>query len=222
MNKTAIHLRQRRASRAKHRGFSAIEVLLSMTVLGVGAAAVISMERAVVQGNYDARRLDVATSIGRMWLDRLRRDSLSWTLPNPHLAQSQPTLAGSSNLSATKWLNVVTRPATTWFFPGYATATTPESAAFDALGRDLQSTELANAIYCVNYRVEWLDYPLTATALSNGLMRAEVRVYWQRQIGLGSTTALCPADMSDVNVSNPNQIFQFVYLTTAIRENIQL
>src|SRR5271165_2005192 len=70
------------------RGYTAVEVLMAMTVMTIGAAAVMSMQKASVQGNLDARETDVANSIARMWVERLQRDAMQWTQPN----NQNPTL----------------------------------------------------------------------------------------------------------------------------------
>ena len=54
---------------------------MAMTVMAIGAAAVITMQKTSVQGNLDARKTDVANSIARMWVERLQRDAMQWTLP---------------------------------------------------------------------------------------------------------------------------------------------
>ena len=49
-------------------GYTAVEVLMAMTVMVIGAAAVISMQKTSIQGNLDARKTDIANSIGaRGW-----------------------------------------------------------------------------------------------------------------------------------------------------------
>ena len=60
--------------RASTRAYTAVEVMLSIVVLGVGAAGVMSMQQASIQGNADAHMLDVGNSIARTWLERLRRN----------------------------------------------------------------------------------------------------------------------------------------------------
>jgi len=74
---------RRSFARAIARGYTVVEVLLSMTVLAIGASAVMSMQKAALQGNLDARKTDMANSIARMWVERVRRDATQWTLPSP-------------------------------------------------------------------------------------------------------------------------------------------
>ena len=81
-----------------------------MTVMSIGAAAVISMQRASVQGNLDARKSDIANSIARTWVERLERDSMQWTLPGP----SNPT---GNNLATALVINAGLSAQNTWFQP---------------------------------------------------------------------------------------------------------
>src|ERR1700722_13718834 len=63
-------------------GYTAVEVLLAITVMAIGAAGVMSMQSGAVAGDMESRRLDVANSIARTWVERLRRDSTVWTTPS--------------------------------------------------------------------------------------------------------------------------------------------
>ena len=71
------------------RGYTAIEVLMAMTVMAIGGAAVITMQKTSVTANLDARRADVANSIARTWVERLRRDGMAWTSPGPESTAQQ-------------------------------------------------------------------------------------------------------------------------------------
>lgn len=60
----SFHSPSRASSRPRTgRGYTAIEVMLAITVLMIGSAGVMSMQKASIQGNFDARRLDLANSI---------------------------------------------------------------------------------------------------------------------------------------------------------------
>ncbi|HEY8091971.1 MAG TPA: prepilin-type N-terminal cleavage/methylation domain-containing protein, partial [Polyangiaceae bacterium] len=120
----------RAAARRAARGYTAVEVLMAMTVMTIGAAAVISMQKASVQGNLDARKTDVANSIARTWVERLQRDAMQWTLPN----SANP--AGNNIGNA---LLIGGNVTGTWFLPTQYMGGTPEtmSPGFDILGRDV-------------------------------------------------------------------------------------
>ena len=49
---------------------------MAMTVMAIGGAAVMTMQKTSVTGNLDARKADVANSIARTWVERLQRDSM--------------------------------------------------------------------------------------------------------------------------------------------------
>ena len=150
------------------RGYTAIEVMISMAVLAIGAAAVMTMQRGAVQGNVDARRIDAGNSIARLWMERLRRDAMLWTLPN-----SRNPNPGSDNRVANAPLLAVVDGQ--WHAPvGRLSDETPSGAnppppispGFDLLGRDLPRSELSNVnvpAYCVQTRLTWL-VPTTSSA----------------------------------------------------------
>ena len=200
--------------RGDARGYTAIEVLMAMTLFAIGAAGVIGMQRATIQGGEDARRFDMATNIANEWLARLQRDANYWTQPNAQVPDQM-------NINQTRWLLDVDRPCS-----AFCAITMPSapadglSPAFDSFGRDLPSGT-TNAIYCVQYRLQWIASPGTgptypaATLRLTGLMRAEVRVYWARleSTALGDCSAVIPDAIPAVSP------YHFVYAATAIREN---
>ena len=72
-----------RRQRKGERGYTVVEVMSAMTLIAIGAAGVIGMQRVTIQGGMDARNFDVATNIAREWQSRLQRDAaLNWTAPN--------------------------------------------------------------------------------------------------------------------------------------------
>jgi prepilin-type N-terminal cleavage/methylation domain-containing protein len=200
------------------RGYTAIEVLIAMTVMAIGAAAVMTMQKASIQGNLDARRLDVANGIARMWEERLQADATAWTQPNGNA----PTV---TNLSAHNGALIADGigKAGQWFLPGdYMTNTVPESYMFDILGRDLKSGNSANAIFCVAVRMTIL-VPGTV-ALAPALLRADVRVLWLRDLGSNPSggAAFCAANGDAVSSTPPAPdpaTYHALYVTTALKGN---
>ena len=203
-------------NRSRSRGYTAIEVLLAMTVAAIGAAAVMSMQKATMQGDLDARKMDLANSIARTWVERLERDAMQWTLPGPALPNA------ASNMSNVHLF--ANNVDTGWYVPtAYVAATPPTSYAFDILGRDLAAGDIASfAIFCVNVRV--------STLVANQFLRADVRVLWLG--GLGTSGAnpspFCSPQNSDMTSADPNSnsmtnygapAYRAIYVTTAIREN---
>lgn len=201
----------RMRSRSRSRGYTAVEVLMAMTLFAIGAAGVIGMQRVTMQGGEDARRVDMANNIANEWLGRLQRDSSFWTTPS----SDNPT---SINLyTNTKWLSQVASCGTFCNPPMPAAPAEGQSPAFDMFGRDLPSGT-TDAWYCVQYRLTWIADPGTAPALKlTSLMRAEVRVYWNRleaaPIGDCSNP---PPEAIPTTTASP---WHMVYAATAIRPN---
>ena len=196
---------------------------MAMTVMAIGGAAVMTMQKTSVVGNVDARKADVANSIARTWVERLQRDSMQWTLPGPE--------GGNSNLANALILANVNAAPGRWFLPLQETGQTggPDtmSPAFDILGRDLPQTSFASADFCVNVRLTWLPQPPSPL----DLIRADVRVIWPMGI-LNSLPGFCnatTAGLTDPNKdpgalraagADPNQpVFHTLYVATTIREN---
>lgn len=208
MTKTTLQ----RFSRRRSRGFTAVEVLAAMTLFAIGAAGVISMQKASIQGNADARRYDIATGIGAEWIARLRRDSMSWTEPNATVT--------TNNFGNTLWLrNTSMLPTplpddTGWLLPGPVATTNyfGTSYAFDVLGREVPAGS-ADTFYCVNYRLGWLQTD-PANAGAGLTARAEVRVFWPRF----SQPPAANCNPATANGASPSR-FHFLYTTTTVRRN---
>jgi prepilin-type N-terminal cleavage/methylation domain-containing protein len=223
MNATVPRLRARTATR----GYTAVEVLMAMTVMVIGAAAVISMQKTSVTANFDARQTDVANAIARTWMERLQRDAMQWTCPGP-------ACPSTGNNPQTALIVTSGNVTGAWFLPKqYLGVTTPESMSpgFDILGRDLPQTKLApdsvsgwpGAAFCVNVRLSWLV--AQSIPVEPGLVRADVRVLWPRGIVGGApaagfcddtTAALVDPDSSAPQAQRP--FFRSIYLTSALRE----
>jgi hypothetical protein len=194
-------------------------VLIAMTVMAIGAAAVMTMQKASIQGNLDARRLDVANGIARMWVERLEADATAWTQPNANA----PSVTNLSTHNGALIADGIGSNATNWFLPAdYMNNTPPESYMFDILGRDLAAADSASAIYCVAVRMT----PLVpgAIAAAPALVRADVRVLWLRDLGSNPSggTAFCAAG-GDAVSSLPTQpdpaVYHALYVTTALKGN---
>lgn len=196
--------------RRNQRGFTAIEVLSAMTLLAIGAAGVIGMQRVTLQGTEDARRYDVAGNIANEWCSRLQRDSTQWTLPNA-------VNLNVNDIGNTKFIKDVNSgscfPA--WCSPPAAAPAAGMTGAFDMFGRDL-AIPSTDATYCAQYRLQWIASPGVAAPFNVvSLMRAEVRVFWSR---LERNPILdCAAATPDI--ATATQIYHFVYATTHVREN---
>jgi prepilin-type N-terminal cleavage/methylation domain-containing protein len=212
------------------RGYTAIEVLMAMTVMAISGVAVMTMQKTSVTANLDARRTDVANEIARTWVERLQRDSMQWTLPSPQ------NPAGD-NLASAPILAQGIGAAGAWILPTQEMAQShgaqTMSPAFDLLGRDLPLDSFGSADFCVNVRLRWLA-PAPTTS-GGDLIRADVRVIWP--IGIfnsfnatagGFCNAQTAAD-TDPNTDSAivrasggdpgSPALHAIYLTTTIRKN---
>jgi Tfp pilus assembly protein PilV len=208
------------------RGFTAVEVLIAMTIMFIGAAAVMTMQKTSIQGNLDARRADVATSIARAWVERIRRESMRWTQPSASSA--------ASNLAAVTGLN--TGALGTWFRPtsdmiagGESNPSAVETAsyAFDILGRDLAQADI-NATAPTPNNVEFCTEARITALLAGAAYRVDVRVIWPRgthtvpnAASATNFTKFFPCVAGGTLFPDPLDytLFHAVIVTTAIAEN---
>lgn len=194
------------------RGYTVVEVMISLAVLAVGTSGIISMQKVVAATNREARNLALANQIARGWLDRLRTDATAWNHP--------VTPTENDDLGDTIWLGQVNSANGAWFRPtdnalGYAAA--------DIFGNDVPSSSLARAGFCTNVRLTWLYGAANATPAGSWAIRAEVRVFWLREGAGGNADdnhVFCDTSMSPDNITaNPTR-YHFVYAVAAIPENV--
>jgi prepilin-type N-terminal cleavage/methylation domain-containing protein len=199
------------------RGYTAVEVMLAIAVLGIGAAGVMSMQKSAIQGNLDARKIDMANAIARTWLERLRRDSATWTLPSESNVSSASNW--STNTVLIKSLGDSTNAGRFNFPTAYPSGTYRDgySAAADILGRDVAPTsgtqKYPGAQFCTQIRIDWLK--------TDELLRATVRVYWLRELLAAPAGDFCNSDDAAKGPGSAaaNTIYHFIYATSAVRRN---
>jgi type IV pilus assembly protein PilV len=192
-------------------GYTVIEILLAMTLLTIGAAGVMSMQKASIQGNLDARRTDVAIAIGRMWMERIRKDAMAWTVPGGVSFNNAGLLSYSNGASANKWVV----PSV------YLPATSPLasiSPGFDILGRDVPTvaglTSATNPpFFCVQLRESWVVGDNTTV---DGMIRVDLRVVWRRGI---STSAFADSACNVTTDYLDGSQYATLYLSTIARMN---
>jgi Tfp pilus assembly protein PilV len=189
--------------------------MLAMTVLMIGTAGVMSMQKSSIQGNLDARKLDMANSIAHDWLERLTADGTAWTLPANNVT-------GANNFTNTKWLAQGLASPNQFFLPalpGNQATAEGFSPAFDILGRDLAQGNAANAAFCVHVNVSQLAQDSQAQPL---LLRATVLVFWPEQlVQSGAIPAGYCTTWFDVAAAEAAHTgtWHMIYASTAIRKN---
>jgi hypothetical protein len=163
--------------------------------------------------------LDVGNAIAREWIDRLRRDSMTWTLPDD--TNASPNWA--TNTFIISQIGSTTN-AGTWVWPTAPTTGSNQGASswgysrgFDILGRDLVMTAAApwpGLVFCTNIRGDWI--------VQDQSLRAEVRVYWLRQMFAAPSGTFCSGvneNPSATGTGGGTQMYHFIYAATALNRN---
>jgi prepilin-type N-terminal cleavage/methylation domain-containing protein len=192
----------------RQRGYTAVELMMSIGIFGIGVTGIIAMQKVTAVSNQHAKNLGIATHIAESWLDMLATDAVMWN--HPSATSSIP------DISQTAWLQSVignANAAGDWFLPRYSNVLA-FGPAFDALGNPVDPTTTTGVAFCSHLRLSWLYQP---TLSGNGLIRAEVRVFWLRD-GQGFAQDMCSVAQVG-NVGGATQTFHFVQKITGIREN---
>jgi len=183
---------------------------MAIGIFGIGVTGIIAMQKVTAVSNQHAKNLAIATRIAGSWLDMLATDAVMWNHPSP--GNSTPDIGQTTWLQSVK-LNA--NGANDWLLPQYSTVL-GFGPRFDALGNPLDPATAPNGstVFCSHLRLSWLYQP---TVSGNGLIRAEVRVFWLRE-GQGFAQDMC--DIAQIaNVGAAPQTFHFVQKISAIREN---
>ena len=147
--------------RRQHGGFTLVEVMISIGIMTVGSLGILSMHSAVSGANKSAQEMNTALAITERWIERIERDTLSWSRQG----------LNTSELTGTDYLSplATTVDKTDWLKP--LPADTEESYGFDYFGGDTR--DAGQIKYCTNLRLYWLRQGSSA--------RVDVRTFWYRE-----------------------------------------
>jgi type IV pilus assembly protein PilV len=166
---------------------------------------VVSIQKATLIANTNARNLAAATEVAQAWVERMRVDALAWNYPLPPNA---PDIG-----SDTVWLKNVTTSG--WFVPAVSVTGNPLPAGAptaDVMGADIynSATDPAAPAFCVQARLTQFGQNPNLWALAR-LVRVEVRVFWDKR----NAPMNCAAQVANALPS----YFGSVYLVSGVLAN---
>jgi prepilin-type N-terminal cleavage/methylation domain-containing protein len=193
------------------RGYTIVELVMSLSVLAIGASGVIAMQKVAISSNRHAKEMAIASRIAEGWADQLALDASIWTI-NP---------AGNSTIASTTWLNLADPTQTVdWFGPAFDPLRN-YGAAFGALGNPIDPGQRPGLIrFCAQLRFAYLHSPTLPTP-GHGVIRAQIRVFWQAedasvQIRSAPTSTWCQIAPTDFTTLLP--AMNVIYLTTSVAQ----
>jgi type IV pilus assembly protein PilV len=200
----------RRTARRKRRGFTLIEVMVSLGVMTVGAMAILALQQHSIRSNSHARQLTIGMQIAQQWVERLKQDAATWNAVG--LATGAPSAA--QVLNNTLYLRgIIGAPNAYQTIPN---VTPIVSNAFDYLGNDTANDNTQPVFYCASMRLGWVYF--------GRAMRADVRVWWPRNesgnqaLSILADFPACADDNAKLNPSGTQfNNYHVVYLPTVIR-----
>jgi prepilin-type N-terminal cleavage/methylation domain-containing protein len=195
-----------RVVRSREGGYTLVELMMALALFSVAVLGIISMQKITVASNMHAKNLSTAQRIAQSWAGQLEMDATQWR----------------SSFNSAGFLN----DAGVWQRPAYS-ANRSFGAAFDALGNPLTDGQLGQARFCTHVRMSWL-YRDAVGASGNGMLRAEIRVFWQKEgttaLYPGATGTMCaahtPVQATAIGLST--ELYHFVYQTVGVRQHFQI
>ncbi len=178
-----------RRSRQSRAGYTLIEVMLSVSVLVVGATGFTMLQGASSRAIQSAQEHTVALQVMETWVERVRRDASLWTAP------------GVANMATTRYLNAGSLAWGNWITPVTATdADTKDvtSAATDAWGWDRDAP--AEARFCTKLRY-WVAHWSNDTGTpAEDTLRVDVMV-WRPRRGAANALSFMQDGGTNCNVA---------------------
>jgi len=193
----------------RSRGYTVVELMMSLAVFATGVTGIVAMQRATISSNLLARNVTVANGIAQAWLTQLQADGTLW----------RPTAVPAVT---PVWLLTANASNGLWQLPAW-NAARQFGAQFDGFGAPVQ----ANPQFCAQIRLTWLygDGTSQGGLAGNGLIRTEVRVFWPRDtvttagFDAGDCTAVAQATVD--GVANKTSKYHFVVQAGAVRQPAQ-
>jgi hypothetical protein len=177
---------------------------MAIGLFAVGITGIAAMQTVTVASNQHAKNLALASHIAQSWQEQLAADGTLWE-------------ARDADAQGTRFLNLAEGPtAGLWTRP---VATADWGPTFGPLGAFAASVD--QSFFCVHLRLTKLVAEATPV-VGNGLIRAEVRVFWPRD-GRVSGLPNHYCDPTTLPVAIPvsaTDDFHFVHKVTAVRQAI--
>ena len=213
--------KQRIQSLLEGAGFTLVELLAVIVITVIGFLAMVNLQAGIIRGNTTTWDLVGATNLAQHVLETIRMEATEWTNES-----TQPV--DQPQFRYLRFVNdgVVAPDGTSG--SGWRRAFVQGGAPFqmvNQLGNDVgydpgalvQFRTAANVQiqrrFCVRYRLTWL--------VQDFLIRAEVRVFWFRQMGTAGQFDACPMNLganddmqSDQNIAN---VYSVTYPTTVMK-----
>lgn len=188
------------------RGYTLIEVMVSLAVMTIGAMGVVALQHATVAGNRQGREMSTAVHVAETWLERVREDALRWQAEGP------------PGLVNTVYLNNAPAGVATpgdWFTP--VPVIPGRFASADYFGRD--SGVAADMVFCSQLRLHWVA--------GQSALRVDVRTWWAKTGSASSDQtsvdlrpfAGCAAANVTVDLDSATPRLHAVYGSTVVRWN---
>jgi prepilin-type N-terminal cleavage/methylation domain-containing protein len=190
--------------RGRQRGYTLVELMMALALFAIAVVGIIAMQKITIASNAHAKNVAMAQRIAQAWAGQLEMDATAWR-----------------SSFGTGWLN----SDNVWQRPAHI-PTREFGGAFDALGNPLANEDVAQARFCTHVRMAWL-YPPAMDAGGNGMLRAEIRVFWLKDgaVPLDSTTSMCSDSQTTVQaaaIGLDTERYRFVYQTVGVRQHSQI
>ena len=193
------------------KGFTLIEAMVALFVVGVALVGLAVIAGGTVRGNVISHDYTVATTLAQMYLDEIRREALHW---------NNTGIADFNEPDAQRLMPLLL-PAATGDMPEFVEATSVLYGNPQAYTMTLRRVppmfsgdpNSAQARFCVHYRISWI--------IQYEIMRAEVRVLWYKPtLARTNIYANCGAGGNEETMAQDRENINMVSMAQLIRRYI--
>ena len=164
------------------RGFTIIEVMITMVVFMIALLGLAAMQRASAVGSDMAHKHTAGVNIARFFMTRLQNELATWP-ENRHATSANFPWTDSPMLYRAASVN----PNLWHLLPGNQDGDVSDNFRLDRfLGHSANNLEPTSS-YCVHYRVQPMDIPAGGQIQNALVWRLHVRVAWPKHKQYGAT-----------------------------------
>ena len=189
-------------------GFTMVELMVVTVITIMGFLALVHLQAGILRGNSNSWDMVGATHLAQNLLEAIRMEAMEWT-DNAGQGVDQAKfqyLKHVNDVGVTQWIRAFDLPGQRFQRVNQAGRDTRYDSG---VLNELHDTR--NQRFCVRYRLAWM--------IPNQLIRAEIRVLWNRDNGQGGKYDACPlspnpAQDMDFDVAN---VFAATFSTTVMK-----
>ncbi len=182
---------QRRSSR---RGYTMVEVMMGLSILGIGSVSIIGLQKYAAMGTMTNRHITNASSLSASRLETMSAEAQAWTGTCEAANNCNLAATVTAKLGSMPWLGAAL-VAADGASEGAWGAPTLRGFTIEGVAKDPAAVGGAPVAYCSHVRAAWLGNQNNASAV-----RLDVRTFFAKS-GRDIRTECDPAQITTAQIT---------------------